>query len=225
MDFLQLRYALMIRLLSCEFLLKKMPNGGTAVLLRSAIISMAVYLAAIALKSRIAPGSTWQFDMNSLRSVVAETIPWFGAIFAGVYVALYSRFASQWNYLASLYNQIMQSTVESPPAGITGETALRMWQAGFVEDAEDLHLAEKPMFASVIRSMLSKPETRAFFIAHAPGGEDRLKKLELKVTRALESSILHQGLVVSDETMPSPSVTIVVRSSDTCPEGVRGAQP
>jgi hypothetical protein len=180
-----------------------MPNGGTAVLLRSTLISIGIYLLAIGLKSRLAPETTWGFDSNAFRGVVAETIPWFGAIFAGVYVALYTRFASQWNYMAGLYNQIMQSTVENPPANITSETALRMWQAGFVEDAEDLHLAEKPMFASVIRSMLAKPETRAFFIAHAPGGEQRLKNLERKVTQALESSIRHQGLVVSVETMPT----------------------
>jgi hypothetical protein len=92
----------MIHYLSGEFLLKKMPNGGTAVLIRSGIISLGLYFAAIAIKSRIVPGATWHFDLTQLRLIVADTIPWFGAIFAGVYVALYSRFASQWNYLASL---------------------------------------------------------------------------------------------------------------------------
>lgn len=193
----------MIRHLSCEFVLSKMPNGGTAVLIRSAIISFGLYLVAIALKSRIAPGATWQFDMTALRVVIADTIPWFGAIFAGVYVALYSRFASQWNYLASLYNQIMQTAVQNPPSGISSESALRLWQAGFIEDAEDLHLAGKPMFASVIRSMLAKSEVRSSFITHAPGGAERLARLEQRIADALKSSILHQGLEVSDQTMPS----------------------
>jgi hypothetical protein len=193
----------MIHHLSCEFVLKKMPNGGTAVLLRSAIISLGLYLAAIALKSRIAPGATWHFDLTVFRSLIAETIPWFGAIFAGVYVALYSRFASQWNYLANLYNQIMQTAVQNPPNGISQESALRLWQAGFIEDAEDLHLAGKPMFASVIHSMLAKPETRSYFTAHAPGGAQRLTELELTVAKALKSSIRHQGLEVSGSTMPS----------------------
>ena len=195
----------MIHHLSGEFVLKKMPNGGTAVLIRSGIISLGLYAVAIALKSRVAPGATWQFDMTALREVIADTIPWFGAIFAGVYVALYSRFATQWNYLASLYNQIMQTAVQNPPDGVSHESALRLWQAGFIEDAEDLHLAGKPMFASVIRSMLAKPETRSFFIAHAPGGAERLAKLEQIVAKALESSIRHQGLEVSAQTMPSPA--------------------
>ena len=195
----------MIHYLSGEFILKKMPNGGKAVLIRSAIISLGVYIVAIAFKSRVSPGATWQFDVTALRAVIAETIPWFGAIFAGTYVALYSRFASQWNYLASLYNQIMQTSVENPPAGVSQESALRLWQAGFVEDAEDLHLAGKPMFASVIHSMLAKPETRALFLAHAPGSTERLAKLEQIVANALESSIRHQGLEVSDQTMPNPT--------------------
>ena len=197
----------MIRHLSCEFVLKRMPNGGTAVLLRSTIISLGLYLIAISIKSRVTPGTTWYFDLVSFRVLIAETIPWFGAIFAGVYVALYSRFASQWNYLATLYNQIMQAAVENPPKGISRESALRLWQAGFIEDAEDLHLAGKPMFASIINSMLGKPETREYFIAHSPGGAERLAKLELRVARALESSIRHQGLEVTEQTMPTPTPT------------------
>jgi hypothetical protein len=192
----------MLRLLSCEFVLKWIPNGGTAVLIRSVFISLGVYLITIAFKSRITPGATWHFDPSSFRALVGETIPWFGAIFAGVYVALYSRFASQWNYLASLYNQIMQAAVENPPEGVSRESALRIWQAGFIEDAEDLHLAGKPMFASIIQSMLAKPEIRANFIAHSPGGVERLAKLEQRTIRSLESSIRHQGLDVTDQTMP-----------------------
>ena len=192
----------MIRHLSCEFVLKRMPNGGTAVLVRSTIISTFLYFVAIAIKSRIMPGATWHFDVMTLRALIAETIPWFGAIFAGVYVALYSRFASQWNYLASLYNQIMQTAVENPPDGISPESALRLWQAGFIEDAEDLHLAGKPMFASIIRSMLTKPETRRYFIAHSPGGAERLAKLEKRIALTVESSIRQQGLEVTAQTMP-----------------------
>jgi len=193
----------MLRSLSCEFVLKWIPNGGTAVLIRSVLISLGLYLIAIAFKSRIAPGATWHFDLNALRVLIGETIPWFGAIFAGVYVALYSRFASQWNYMANLYNQIMQAAVENPPHGVSKESALRIWQAGFVEDAEDLHLAGKPMFASIIRSMLAKPEIRANFIAHSPGGAERLARLEQRVVRSLKSSIQHQGLKVTDQTMPN----------------------
>ncbi|HGM6066464.1 TPA: hypothetical protein ACKP39_000108 [Stenotrophomonas maltophilia] len=192
----------MIRFVSFEFILKWMPNGGTAVLVRSCLITFWLYALAISLKSRVVPGATWQFDLNVLRELVSDTIPWIGAIFAGVYVALYSRFASQWSYLANLYNQILQTAVQNPPKDVSSEQVYRLWQAGFIEDAEELHLAGKPMFASVIHSMLAKQETRENFIAHAPGGEPRLTKLEGKILEALRSSIKKRGLQVSDLTMP-----------------------
>ncbi|WP_286068371.1 hypothetical protein [Stenotrophomonas sp. 57] len=197
----------MIRFISFEFVLKWMPNGGTAVLIRSWLITLWLYVLAISLKSRVEPGATWQFDLNTLRALVSDTIPWIGAIFAGVYVALYSRFASQWSYLANLYNQILQAAVQSPPQGISSEQVYRLWQAGFIEDAEELHLARKPMFASVIASMLVKHETRKKFVEHAPGGEARLTKLEGQIRGALESSIKKRGFKVSDLTMPTATTS------------------
>lgn len=184
----------MIRYLSGEFVLKRMPNGGTAVLLRSLIISVVLYTAVVVFKARITPGASWAFDWAAGRAILADTVPWFGAIFAGVYVALYSRFASQWNYLASLYNQIMATAVQHPPDGVTATQALHLWQAGFIEDAEDLHLATKPMFASVIRSMLKRKTIRDDFIEHAPGGAARLSALEQQVMCALKRSVKHRGL-------------------------------
>lgn len=196
----------MIHYLSCEFVLKWLPNGGTAVLIRSFLISLMLYIVTIALKSRLEPNATWGMDLSVGRSLVSETIPWFGAIFAGVYAALYSRFASQWNYLANLYNQIMASAVQHPPtSGDAGTAVLRMWQAGFVEDAEDLHLAGKPMFASIIHSMLTKDEVKQNFSQYAPGGAERLNRLEARIVKAMEASIRHQGLRVSDTTLPAAS--------------------
>lgn len=184
-----------------------MPNGGSAVFIRSTIIATGLYLLAITLKSRITPYATWEFDLATFRMLISETIPWFGAIFAGVYVALYSRFASQWSYLANLYNQIMQASVDNPPNGDLHEKVLRIWQAGFIEDAEDLHLAGKPMFATIIWSMLENPETESNFINHSPGGAERLAKLKIKVSRALKSSILQQGLKITNKTMPTSNYT------------------
>ena len=84
---------------------------------------------------------------------IADTVPWLGAIFAGVYVALYARFASQWSYLAGVYNQIRQTLATWDP---TKDNAnhLNLWRAGFIEDALDLHLATKPMFGPFLLRML-----------------------------------------------------------------------
>jgi hypothetical protein len=176
----------MMDYISGEFLLKNRPNGGTVVLRRTLLISVAAYLLAIGVRSRLELGAMWAFDMSVARKLVVDTIPWFGAIFAGTYVALYARFASQWNYLASLYNQIMVALAQHPPEGMTSSEILALWQAGFIEDAEELHLARKPMFASVIASMLTETAVRDAYVSYTPGGKARLDKLEAGVEAVLD---------------------------------------
>lgn len=78
----------------------------------------------------------------------------FPAAFGAVYVALYARFSSQWNYLANLYNQIMQCRVKAN--GQYDKERLARWCAGFVEDAWRLHLLRKPMFTEVVSGLLQK---------------------------------------------------------------------
>ena len=101
------------------------------------------------------------------------------AAFAGSYTALYARFASQWEYLADLYNQIKAKQIDVAVSDVRDELhALRQkvienpnqppddhfcnaayllaqWKAGFIEDAEKLHLAEKPPFAAVVSNWKS----------------------------------------------------------------------
>lgn len=199
----------MIQLISCEFVLKSRPNGGSAVLIRSVLISIALYAVACGLKARLSPGATWQPDWTAARALITESIPWLGAIFAGIYAALYARFASQWNYLANLYNQIMATSVQTPPEeGTRSAEILRMWQAGFIEDAEELHLATKPMFASVIRSMLDRKPVRDAFIRDAPGGSDRLSLLEAKIDISLTRAAAKYKRK-STSAAPSPEPVLV----------------
>ena len=171
----------MTNYLSGEFILKRYPNGGLAVLLRSLWITVILYSIAIAIKSRIAPHATWSPSIAVARDLISNTMPWFGAIFAGVYAALYARFASQWSYLANLYNQIMCTQVQCDASGTMHHGAMALWQAGFIEDAEALHLARKPMFASVIVSMLGNDKVRDAYTKYTPGGSARLETLEASV--------------------------------------------
>lgn len=168
----------MTNYLSGEFILRRCPNGGLAVLLRSLWITFILYFIAIGVKSRIAPHATWSPSIAAARYLISNTIPWFGAIFAGVYAALYARFASQWSYLANLYNQIMCAQVQCGASGTMHREAMALWQAGFIEDAEALHLARKPMFASVILSMLGNDKVRDAYKQYTPGGNARLETLE-----------------------------------------------
>jgi hypothetical protein len=101
-----------------------------------------------------------------------------------VYVALYARFASQWAYLAGLYNQINEAKLQAESLFDKGEKTINIWWSGFIEDAEELHLATKPMFAGVIKVLLEREGVRRAYIEGVAGGEDRLKCLDCKIQRA-----------------------------------------
>lgn len=88
---------------SGEHLLKSRPNSGTVIFVRSLLTTIIVYSFTILLKEGLAPDAIWwTINYRELTKVVSETLPWIGAIFAASYAALYTRFASQWAYLASL---------------------------------------------------------------------------------------------------------------------------
>ena len=169
-----------VSILSAEWLLKKRPNGGTAILLRSLWIALIIYFSVLALRNVIDPGRSWNASWQELRAQLVATIPWFGAIFAAAYAALYSRFASQWSYLAGFYNQIKATECK----GECAVTPLAEWKAAFIEDAEELHLASKPVFASIIRVWGSDTEVAASFVKDAHGGAARLKNLLERVEKA-----------------------------------------
>jgi hypothetical protein len=224
----------MIGLLSGEFFLENRANGGTVVLLRSLWVTLLVYTFGLALNEITDPTSIWGLPTcSSFRAAIHGTIPWAGAIFAGAYAAFYTRFSSQWAYLAGLYNQILQADIEpvadpnapivsapsaapnaqvvSPPNAdpnaqvVSGPNTnpnaqvvsvadartrgLAVWWAAFIEDALELHLATKPMFASVIHDLLEhRPEVKKAFIASVPGGAERIEELEEKVRRVYEQT-------------------------------------
>lgn len=172
----------MMRILSAEFLFDKRANGGTVVLFRSLWVTAIVYTVALLVKEVTDPASIpWTWSVRSLVTAIYETIPWIGAIFAGAYVAFYTRFSSQWTYLAGLYNQILQAQAASPaPKSKT----LDVWWAAFIEDALELHLATKPMFAALIRYLLkTRPTVKQEFIDGVPGGSWRMLQLEEDVER------------------------------------------
>lgn len=156
-----------------EFVLTKLArsNGGNVILLRSVLIAIFSYSFVVLVLAYFSPEL---FD-ERFYVIFIKKIEWLGAIFAASYIGLYARFASQWTYLASLYNQIKQAEVE---LGDSKESAaLASWKAGFVEDSDDLHLAAKPIFASVVRFWMADDNVRARFVEQAPGGEGRARRL------------------------------------------------
>jgi len=177
--------------LSGEFLLTRphrRANGGTIIFTRALMTSTILYGAAIIFSEVLDPASQMRFSVVALRTALKATLPWWAGIFAAVYAALYARFASQWTYLAGLYNQI--KTAEARTAEFPASKArdvITSWQAGFIEDADELHLALKPMYAALIRVWSKDENVRKEFVEYAPGGKQRLDSLLRDVEWALNN--------------------------------------
>ena len=139
-------------------------NSGTAIALRTVFISGLV-LAAV-----------WATSLLPVLGGFLKALPWIGAVAAGVYTALYTRFASQWSYLAGLYNQIMQTASStSAEPGSAQHKALLTWKVGFIVDAWFLHLTLKDPFLGTIRDWLRDDEVRTRYVEL--NGKNDLKDL------------------------------------------------
>ncbi|RUM94403.1 MAG: hypothetical protein DSZ28_03365 [Thiothrix sp.] len=164
--------------LSGEWMLTKCgkANGGTIILLRSSFVTVLI-TGSIAICSCI-------FDGSEIQAIGIKST---GAIFAVVYAALYSRFASQWSYLSNLYNSIKQTEVNNN--GRTKKSrSMAEWKAGFMEDAENLHMAGKSSFSPIIKSWGGHKKVKDAFIKNASNkGEDRYEKLMDTATKSCKS--------------------------------------
>lgn len=158
--------------LTGEFILKKRPNGGAVIIFRSLWVSIIAFGLAILISEGTSPNNIYplQFSSIDLLTAINKNLDWLAAFIGFSYLALYTRFASQWNYLADLYNRIMQSRADNasnefsftykklPLKKLTQkEQIYAYWMAAFIHDARDLHLSEKQTYKSVIESMLDLP--------------------------------------------------------------------
>jgi hypothetical protein len=154
------------------------PNGGTVIFVRSMWVSVLLYASGLLLYTYAGWGWPPSFNVG----LIAQKVTWFGAIFAAVYAALYARFASQWSYLAGVYNQIRESLVRTKESECD-RNHLIMWRAAFVEDALALHLATKPMFVPFISRLLDMPDVVAKFDAYTDDGEKERERLEKRLMK------------------------------------------
>lgn len=150
-----------IEIVSGEWLLTwlELPNGGAVVLIRSLWASITVSLLALAIENTLDPSRSLSFSRVELALQLSNNLRWFGAILGAVYAAFYARFASQWSYLAGLYNQIKATECNKD----INLRKLADWKAGFIVDAEELHLANKPLFAEVIKAWRMEPAVEAAY--------------------------------------------------------------
>lgn len=153
--------------LSGEWMLHDRSNSGAIVFLRSLLVSLCIFFATLMFRAAIDPDTSSNLSIYAARAYLRDYIGWFGAIFAATYVGFYTRYASQWNYIANLYNQIM-ATVASLPTDERDNKTILNWQAAFVEDCYHLHLDRKEVFSIVIKQMLSNPSVLKCFIESTP---------------------------------------------------------
>lgn len=172
----------MLTIITGEFVLRFMPNGGRAVIIRTAYISSYLYLVAIAIKSYTSQYAVLAFSLEELFAEVNDTIPWAGAIFGAVYAALYARFSSQWTYLADLYNQQLALASTASKEILNGEN-FAIWQAAFVEDAVCMHLATKRGFSNAIYTMLQDEQVKKILENDGPLGKAGVQDLEIRLAK------------------------------------------
>lgn len=178
---------LFVTIVSFEWLLTltRRPNGGSIILLRALLTAIFVFILVLGLINLLDPTKTWPSDFRELRIMLNEKIPWFGAIFASIYIALYARFASQWTYLANLYNSIKE-TEARVASDRKAAPIIADWKAGFLEDAENLHLATKGTFVAVLKIWGEDKTVRSAFIRNTPGNERRFTDLMDVVRKVYE---------------------------------------
>ncbi len=177
--------ARVVTLLSFEWILTltKRPNGGDIVFLRATLVAVVVYAFNIAAKHGLDPERTSNLSGPALGAEIATSLPVFGAIFAAVYFALYARFSSQWTYLSNLYNKIKETEARTCQE-ICSASVIAAWKADFLEDADDLHLSTKPVFAPLLAAWADDPAVKKCYLEHKSRDESSFAKLLGEVTAA-----------------------------------------
>lgn len=205
-----------------EFLLKGEANGGAVVFLRAVLTAMALFFISLAVFALIHTGFGSEIDWVLLRSMAKDNIEWAGAMFAGAYAALYSRFSSQWNYLAGVYNQLMSTQAQAPLNGDQERHRVYFtWKAGILEDALTLHLATKHMFAPLIADLLEDRDVYHTFRLTSVSSDDDIERLRRRLAKVTKRGIRIaskwrdvDGHDLSVDSLPHPDPAAVLPASE-----------
>jgi hypothetical protein len=192
---------MILHIASGEFLLRRWPNSGGIVLLRSIWISTALFLLAIGAYSYLDPFAVLKFSSEECAKIIRANFAWYGAMLGGVYAALYSRYSSQWQYLAGLYNQLMAAEDARPRGTLEGPERRRrvLWWHAFIADAQDLHLSLKPSFATAIWYLLREKD-----IAEIERGSS---ESDLRKFARFEKNLKRVAKILAAEVLPTQSAS------------------
>jgi hypothetical protein len=159
-----------LEFITLEFLLTRWgwPNGAEVIVVRSAWLSISAY-GFVQLAFLAVDPARSEIGVGEMALRVVSDIEKLGVLFGAFYAVFYTRFSSQWTYLANLYNQIKRTQSALPenlPA--SSKAAMVEWKAGFLEDAFALHLANKPTLSETVRLWLEDAEVRDAFCRFTP---------------------------------------------------------
>lgn len=170
------------------FLGPQTPNGGAMVLARAIGIALELTALTLLVWNVLDPARAFVFSWTALWQDLQDLAPWFAGATGGIYAALYARFSAQWSYLAGLYNQIKQAEIEllsqQPPDSPAARLTLAQWKAGYIEDAQELHLHTKSNVAAIIYHWGQDAAVAKAFIGSSPGGHPRWRRLWKEVSEA-----------------------------------------
>lgn len=167
-----------VSILSGEWILKLWPNGGTVVALRTLLTGGLISGVSMSILKFICNS-----DLCSL-----ECFKIYGAIFAGVYTVFYSRYAAQWTFIANLYNKIKETEVRMDFNNKESVRHLKQWKASFIQDANELHLATKPKFASIIQSWIRDGSIVELLNGNPVFGEQKFHAMMAKVSEVVNNN-------------------------------------
>lgn len=193
---------------TAEWLFKIFPNGGTAVILRT-LFSGSLLLVAAALMYKMYHVFYTEDNFDVVKFVASNWLKFCG-MYAAVYASFYTRFVSQWTYLSNLYNQIKNADLDlgksccmnnnpsqcGRTCNCLAKNKLDGWMAGFIEDAETLHMETKPIFSTVIYIWLEKnpkiadiyKKSHAKLIMNQQKADDHYNKLLKRIEQSLKNA-------------------------------------
>lgn len=166
-----------------EWIFKFFPNGGTAVFIRTVFVGSTICYLLFLTYSFFATNPLPFFEL------LPKQLFKIASIYAAVYAAFYARFVSQWTYLSNLYNQIKEAELNTNLNLVGKSDLLYGWMSGFIEDAEDLHMETKEVFATVILNWIAQhPKVKDKYIEYNPcsvlqhmDGTEKFEKLFRKL--------------------------------------------
>ena len=212
--------------LSAEFLLRHRANSGGVVLVRAIWVTALTFPAAVLVSEWTDPAAVAATSRLAILRAIHDHLTWLGAIFAGAYVSLYARFASQYTYLSGVYYQIM-ATIAQMSLDLERDRAehIATWWAAFIEDAQDTHLALKRSNATLIAELLGRSMVVSAYTAGTVRGQQRLQELQQELERVLGTAevdrLREAGRVAQERRLTPPTGTAAISPPPRPPEQTR----